>query len=70
MGLVVERVEVIKLKVLFMAQFPIFDEESMQCYYVSPKPKCLHFPLLHHPIAVRTTTATTTEVEKKTCHMS
>jgi len=34
-----------------------------------PDPKCPHFPLLHHPIAARTTTATTAEV-KKTRHMS
>ena len=57
--------EVIKLKVLFIAQFPLFDQESMQHYYVSPEPKCLHFPLLHHPIVVCITTATTTEVKKK-----
>ena len=57
--------EVIKLKVLFMGQFLIFDQESMQHYYVSLEPKYLHFPLLNHPIAVRTTTTTTAEVKKK-----
>lgn len=34
-----------------------------------PEPKCPHFPLLHHPIAARTTTATTAEV-KNTRHKS
>lgn len=34
-----------------------------------PEPKCPHFPLLHQPIAVRTTTATIAEV-KKTRHIS
>lgn len=34
-----------------------------------PEPKCPHFPLLHHAIAVRTTTATMADV-KKTRHMS
>lgn len=63
------KVQTVLKKIKKRAEASVDTNSDMSHIMKPPEPKCPHFPLLHQPIAERTTTATIAEV-KKTRHIS